>query len=567
MSSPSTGPDAMARAADAEANPTDPCIHCGFCLPSCASYRVLGTEMDSPRGRIHMLKAIDRGELQLDATVAKHFDSCLGCFACVIACPSGVRYDQLIDAARPLLNAPELRSPGPAHFPASAVPAAALPRRLRALLAPLRLYAGTPLQALARRSGLTRLFGPQLAAMERLLPPLQPGLPGLGPALVPARGRRRHRVGLVLGCVQRLFDPAVNAAADRAARRQRHRGGDPPRPGLLRRRDPPPGGTGADPGAGRGPDGSFEAVIGRGPAGGPRTPRCPAGGGLGLRPHPQEVRRDPGGGPRWAARGSAFATQVADIQEFLAAVGLSEEFPAALRPLLHDDGTPASADRPLELVYHDACHQLHGQGLQAQPRRLLGRIPHVRIREATEAGVCCGSAGIYNLVQPEEAAELGRIKAADLSGTGADLAVSANIGCTLQIRQAMADTPGPWRWSIRWNCSIAATPGRPAASIQRQACRRVPASPRLPGKVSTGRGVPPVLASTTDSPGSNWPCSSTISRSSPSASRVMGGDAPLADQIAQEGARAAPRRPITPARTSPRARRSAGCGRGPPRGW
>jgi glycolate oxidase iron-sulfur subunit len=135
--------------------------------------------------------------------------------------------------------------------------------------------------------------------------------------------------------------------------------------------------------------------------------------------------------------------RVADLQEFLDAVGLSEGFQAALRPLLHDDGTPASAEHPLELAYHDACHQLHGQGLAAQPRRLLGRIPHVRIREATEAGVCCGSAGIYNLVQPEEAAELGRIKAADLGGTGAELAVSANIGCTLQIRQAMEAAPRP----------------------------------------------------------------------------------------------------------------------------
>jgi glycolate oxidase iron-sulfur subunit len=196
------------------AGATDPCVHCGFCLPTCASYRVLGTEMDSPRGRIHALKAIEAGELRLDATVASHFDSCLGCLACVTACPSGVRYDQLIEATRPQLNAPELRSPAQRAFRRLLFALLPYPQRLRALLAPLRAYAGTPLQGLARRSGLTRLFGPQMEAMERLLPPLAPeAFADSLPLVVPAQGEKRARVGLLLGCVQRLFDPQVNAAA------------------------------------------------------------------------------------------------------------------------------------------------------------------------------------------------------------------------------------------------------------------------------------------------------------------------------------------------------------------
>ncbi|MDP4706646.1 MAG: 4Fe-4S dicluster domain-containing protein, partial [Cyanobium sp. MAG_237] len=179
---------------------TDPCVHCGFCLPSCASYRVLGTEMDSPRGRIYTLKAIANGELSLDATVAKHFDSCLGCLACVTACPSGVRYDQLIEATRPQLNAPELRSPAQRAFRRLLFALLPYPARLRAVLTPLRAYAGTPLQALARRSGLTRLFGPQLEALDQLLPPLPPaGFRDDFPLVVPAQGPRRARVGLVLG--------------------------------------------------------------------------------------------------------------------------------------------------------------------------------------------------------------------------------------------------------------------------------------------------------------------------------------------------------------------------------
>jgi glycolate oxidase iron-sulfur subunit len=146
-----------------------------------------------------------------------------------------------------------------------------------------------------------------------------------------------------------------------------------------------------------------------------------------------------------ASRASRFATSVADIQEFLARVGLSESFRASLQPLRHADGTAASAERPLVLAYHDACHMIHGQGISRQPRDLLRQIPHVRLVEAMEAGVCCGSAGIYNLVQPEEAAELGRLKASDLAGTGASIAVSANIGCSLQIRRHLAesDTPLP----------------------------------------------------------------------------------------------------------------------------
>ena len=124
-----------------------------------------------------------------------------------------------------------------------------------------------------------------------------------------------------------------------------------------------------------------------------------------------------------------------DVHEFLAEQGLNPGFQASLKPLQHADGSPASAARPLTVAYHDACHMIHGQGITGQPRQLLQAIPHLQLREATEAGVCCGSAGIYNLVQPEEAAELGRIKVDDLTGTGAELIASANIGCTLQLRR------------------------------------------------------------------------------------------------------------------------------------
>ncbi len=425
-------------------SPLDPCVHCGFCLPTCASYRVLGTEMDSPRGRIHALKAIAAGELELDATVAGHFDSCLGCLACVTACPSGVRYDQLIEATRPRLNAPELRSPAQRAFRRLLFALLPYPERLRALLAPLRAYAGTPLQALARRSGLTRLLGPQLEAMERLLPPLAPEAfrDGL-PVLVPAQGPRRARVGLVLGCVQRLFDPEVNAAAVRVLSANGIEVVIPPAQGCCGAVTHHQGELEQTRELAGALIASFEAVVGEGRPAGPEPLDAVLVAASGCGHTLKQLDAILAAEPAWVDRGSAFARQVADIQEFLARLGLSAAFQARLQPLRHADGMAATAERPLRLVYHDACHMLHGQGLQEQPRQLLGRIPHVELREAVEAGVCCGSAGIYNLVQPQEAAELGRLKADDLAGSGADLAVSANIGCTLQLRRHLAEGPRP----------------------------------------------------------------------------------------------------------------------------
>jgi glycolate oxidase iron-sulfur subunit len=415
-------------------------VHCGFCLPTCASYRVLATEMDSPRGRIHTLKALAAGELALDATVASHFDSCLGCFACVSACPSGVRYDQLIEATRPLINAPELRTPAERAFRRLLFALLPYPQRLRAVLTPLRAYAGTPLQGLARRLGLTRLLGPQLEAMDRLLPPLaDEGFADRFPVVVPALGERRARVGLLLGCVQRVFDPQVNAAAVAVLSANGVEVVIPPQQGCCGAATHHQGEMEHTRELATAVIDSFAAVVGPGRAAGaePLDAVLVAASGCGhtLRHYDGILAGD----PAWAARGQAFAAQVLDVHQFLQRLGLSEPFATALAPLPHADGSPASAEQPLTVAYHDACHMLHGQGISAEPRALLRRIPHLVLREATEAGVCCGSAGIYNLVQPDTAAELGRIKAADLDGTGAELVASANIGCSLQIRRHLEE--------------------------------------------------------------------------------------------------------------------------------
>jgi glycolate oxidase iron-sulfur subunit len=407
---------------------TDPCVHCGFCLPSCASYLALGSEMDSPRGRIHALKAIEAGELTLDATVAAHFDSCLGCLACVTACPSGVRYDQLIEATRPKLNAPELRSPAQQLWRRLLFGLLPYPNRLRALLRPLRAYAGTPLQALVRGMGLPRVLGPQLAAMEQLLPPLgDAAFRDQLPQVVPAQGERRYRVGLLLGCVQRVFDPEVNQATAAVLAANGIEVVIPRDQGCC-------GAVTHHQGEEAQTRALAAALIRSFAASGPLDAVLVSASGCGhsLKAYGRLLA---GADPALAAAAAELAAKALDVQEFLAQIGLKDSFRAALQPLPHPDGSPASAAQPLTVAYHDACHMLHGQGISSAPRQLLRAIPHVRLREPLEQGVCCGSAGIYNLVQPAEAELLGARKAADLRSTGAQIAVSANIGCSLQLRR------------------------------------------------------------------------------------------------------------------------------------
>jgi glycolate oxidase iron-sulfur subunit len=427
MTTPTTLPGLPAGA-------TDPCVHCGFCLPSCASYLALGSEMDSPRGRIHALKAIEAGELTLDATVAGHFDSCLGCLACVSACPSGVRYDQLLEATRPKLNAPELRSPAQQLWRRLLFGLLPYPTRLRALLQPLRAYAGTPLQGLVRGMGLTKVLGPQLAAMEQLLPPLSTdSFSDRLPQVIPAVGERRYRVGLLLGCVQRVFDPAVNAATAQVLAANGIEVVVPPGQGCC-------GAVTHHQGEEAQTRELAQALIGSFNGAGPLDAVLVSASGCGhsLKAYGRLLAD---AAPGLAAAAAQLADNAYDVQEFLARVGLTAEFEASLKPLTHPDGSPASADRPLTLAYHDACHMLHGQGISAAPRQLLQAIPHVRLSEPLEQGVCCGSAGIYNLVQPAEAELLGARKADDLRGTGAQIAVSANIGCSLQLRRHLAELP------------------------------------------------------------------------------------------------------------------------------
>jgi glycolate oxidase iron-sulfur subunit len=389
----------------------DACVHCGFCLSTCPSYRVLGTESDSPRGRIYLMDAINEGEAPLSPISVQHFDSCLGCLACVTTCPSGVQYDQLIAATRPQVERNHDRPLADRLFRQLIFSLFPYPDRLRLLLLPLGIYQKLGLPQLIRSTGLLQRFSPRLAAMESLLPEVtvrsfQDNLP----EVVPAQGTKRYRVGMILGCVQRLFFSEVNEATARVLSANGCEVVIPKSQGCCAALPQHQGQTAQAQALARQMIDSFEemnvdAVI-----------INAAGCGHTLKEYDHILQDD----PAYRDRAKTFVSKVKDVQEFLGAIGLT----AKLSPLQSE---------PLTLVYQDACHLIHGQKISVQPRQLLRQIPGVTLREPIDAALCCGSAGVYNMLQPEVADELGQQKVTNLVNTGATMIASSNPGCSLQI--------------------------------------------------------------------------------------------------------------------------------------
>ena len=376
------------------------CVHCSICLPQCPTYRVLGEEMDSPRGRVYLMRAAAEDRLGLTETMARHLDLCLGCRACETACPSGVPFGQLLEATRGQLErrgvVPSQRDSATLRFLLEVFPS---PARLGAMLHGLRAYQWSGLQALVRGLGLLAPFR-KLRAMEALLPPVPP-TPAPLPEVVPARGgRARGRAGVLLGCAQRFFYPDVNADTVRllsaagyevvVPRAQEccgalhlHAGRIDELRAMARRLMP----LFAD----------VDVVVVNA-----------AGCGSALKEYghwlpDEETQR--------------FAARVRDVSEVLADADLP------LRPLRET------------VTYHDACHLAHGQRVRAEPRALLRRIPELTLVDLPDSDLCCGSAGVYNLLEPDMAGELGRRKAARIRETGARIVAAGNPGCLMQIRQ------------------------------------------------------------------------------------------------------------------------------------
>ncbi|HUZ35069.1 MAG TPA: heterodisulfide reductase-related iron-sulfur binding cluster [Streptosporangiaceae bacterium] len=450
---PPSGPDPEARRVVPDVlDPTgelrsvaSDCVHCGFCLPACPTYQLWGEEMDSPRGRIHLISQALAGT-QLTEAAAGHLDRCLGCMACLPACPSGVRYDRLIEAARTWTEEPpDGLVPAPARTARERAMRAAIfatfpyPRRLRALLGPLRAAQWTRLDRLAGSRAAQRL-APELAVAMRLAPGHAPAArAGALPGRVPAAGERRAVVGMLTGCVQQVFFPEVNAATARVLAAEGcdviipagqgccgalslHSGRASQAVRLARRTIAEFERAGVD------------AIVVNSAGCGSAMKEYGAlladGGGHRGGPPPADAsgQPDPAG---WPARAAAIAGKVRDFSEFLVELFDSAGGPRAVR-----HGLAVTA------AYHDACHLAHAQRIRQQPRDLLRAIPGLTLAEVGDGGTCCGSAGLYNLLQPEAARELGERKAAAIMATGASLVVSANPGCSLQIASATASAGG-----------------------------------------------------------------------------------------------------------------------------
>jgi glycolate oxidase iron-sulfur subunit len=401
------------------------CVHCGFCLPACPTYQLWGEEMDSPRGRIHLISQILDGATGTTAAAA-HLDRCLGCMACVPACPSGVRYDVLIGAARSWAEEPpaDAALPLPPRSRRERAARAMIfatfpyPRRLRPLMAPLRASQGLRLDRLLARTRLADRLSPELAAALRVAPAPGGRAPaGLGPGRrlpgrIPARGTRRAVVGMLTGCVQQVFFPEVNAATARVLATEGCDVVIPAAQGCCGALSMHGGRRAEAAGFARRLIAEFER------AGVDAIIVNAAGCGSAMKEYGELLAGDGG----WAPRAAALSGKVRDFTEFLAELG-----PAAVRHPL-----------PVSAAYHDACHLGHAQQITAQPRALLRAIPGLRLAEIPDGATCCGSAGIYNLMQPDAARELGERKAAAVEATDAQLLVSANPGCALQISAALA---------------------------------------------------------------------------------------------------------------------------------
>jgi len=377
------------------------CVHCGICLPQCPTYRVLGQEMDSPRGRLYLMRAAAEGRIGLTPTLARHLDLCLGCRGCESACPSGVPFGSLLEATRSQLERQGVRAPGSDHgglsmllqwFP--------YPDRLGALLPWLRLYQWSGLQGLVRGIGLLAPFS-RLRAMEALLPRLASAGAAALPEVTPPSGEPRGRAGLLVGCVQRHFFPEVNAQTLRLLAAAGYEVVVPREQGCC--------------GAlhlhsGRLDDfrGMARQLMRAFPADVDVVVANAAGCGSALKEYGHWLHEP---------EAEAFSQKVRDISEVLA-----------------DADLPLGAV-PVAVTYQDACHLAHGQKVRAEPRALLGRIPGLRLVEMADSDLCCGSAGVYNLLEPGMAGELGRRKAERIRETGVSVVAVGNPGCIMQIGQ------------------------------------------------------------------------------------------------------------------------------------
>lgn len=394
------------------------CVHCGLCTSACPTYLQTGNENDSPRGRIYLMRGVVDGRIGLTPAVRRHLDLCLDCRSCETACPSGVQYGRLIEPFR--VDMQKAEKPGWFQrlvlyglFP--------FPRRLRFALAPARLMQRLGLDRVSEWVGLPSLLPGPLGRMYRLLPRLGPQRPAL-PELLPATGERRARVGLFTGCVGDAMFSETNHATARVLQANGcevvvprtqgccgaihyHSGSDAPAVAMATKN------------AEAFPD-DLDAIIVN-----------VAGCGSMLKDYRHMGEETSGVGQDAVEVLGEFSDRVKDISEFLAELGLR----------------PPTGEVPWRATYHDACHLVHAQGVRQAPRELLEQVPGLELFPLPESDICCGAAGSYNLTEPEMADDLVSRKVAHIESTGADVVVTGNAGCSLQLQAALRKRSRPIR--------------------------------------------------------------------------------------------------------------------------
>jgi glycolate oxidase iron-sulfur subunit len=410
----------------------DTCVHCGFCLPTCPTYLLWGEEMDSPRGRIYLMKASIEGRAEIAPSYVQHFDACLGCLACVTSCPSGVQYAPLIEATRAQIERKYQRPSGDSLFRRLLMSIVPYPWRMRLAMLPL-LVLGPLVRGMSTKPKRPAMAAPsprprdteggflaRARAALALAPPVSWGsIFARLPARTAAVDAERQRVALLAGCVQRLSFVKVNQATVRVLAAEGCRVDVPARQGCCGALPLHAGDIDRARALARHNIDVFERADVE------RIAVNAAGCGSAMKEYGQLFADD----PVWAERARAVSQKVRDVSELLVELG---EVRAPRRPL------------SARVVYHDACHLAHGQGVRSQPRTLLRGIPGVELLVPEEAEICCGSAGIYNLVQPDPAAQLGARKVRHIAALSPDMIATANPGCTLQIAAAARGLGYDW---------------------------------------------------------------------------------------------------------------------------